>query len=309
MRQAMGQSLALSSASTASVGPGVGGSLGAGGSAGPADGAIVPSFMTGEGGGSRVPLSAIYTQDAAGGAGAGAAGGSSSSSAPSASSSSSSKMYCVIEKNFRIYAYTSLPLHIALLSLFAHIDYRLPNLVVASLTRSSVLKAVSRGITAQSIHHFLLQRIHPAVLAEGGAVVPENVVDQLYLWERERHRVQFQEGSMLLTGFDSLAAYRECLAFFQGIGGPLLALEDSRKLVVEEAQLPQFKAWIASRAASSAANAAAVGAAVGAALAGVGGGGGGGVSFPGMGMAGMAAPPYGSYAAYGAAYGAGGMGK
>ena len=89
---------------------------------------------------------------------------------------------------------------------------RLPNVVVATLTRRSALCAMQKGIGASLIAHFLQSRVHPAVAAQvsynknadscftevgirscrgltlpyQGLGVPENVIDQLYLWEQEQ---------------------------------------------------------------------------------------------------------------------------
>lgn len=44
----------------------------------------------------------------------------------------------IIETNFRVYAYTESDLSIVLLSYFLKLEYRLTNLVIGSITRSSV---------------------------------------------------------------------------------------------------------------------------------------------------------------------------
>ena len=101
-------------------------------------------------------------------------------------SSREAKLTLVVETNFKIYAYTTLGLHLALLALFSRVEQRLPNLVVATLTRRAVMAAFARGLTARRIVAFLAARVHPAAKASG---VPENVEGQLVLWERERARV------------------------------------------------------------------------------------------------------------------------
>eukprot|EP00941_MAST-03F_sp_MAST-3F-sp1_P003050 g3050.t1 len=100
----------------------------------------------------------------------------------------------VVETNFRIYAYTNSELHVYMLKLFANLLYRLPNMVLAVITRASATSALKAGISAKQICQFLKQNAHPqminSALAQGGnGCLPENVVDQLYLWERERKRV------------------------------------------------------------------------------------------------------------------------
>ena len=48
--------------------------------------------------------------------------------------------HIIVETNFRIYAYTSSPLDIAILSIFATPAVRLPNLCVAAITRDSIVR-------------------------------------------------------------------------------------------------------------------------------------------------------------------------
>ena len=43
---------------------------------------------------------------------------------------------------------------------------RLPDVIVASLTRRSVLSAMQKGMGAELIAHFLSARVHPAVAAK-----------------------------------------------------------------------------------------------------------------------------------------------
>jgi len=87
---------------------------------------------------------------------------------------------------------------------------RMPDVVVATLTRRSVVSAMQKGMGAALIVHFLRARVHPAVAAQvrslvdtnsphtyaappihyilscQGLGVPDNVVDQLHLWEQEQ---------------------------------------------------------------------------------------------------------------------------
>lgn len=53
------------------------------------------------------------------------------------------------------------PLQIAILGLFVQLKCRFPNMVVGSLSRDSVRLALSNGITAQQIIHYLTMHTHP----------------------------------------------------------------------------------------------------------------------------------------------------
>ncbi len=129
----------------------------------------------------------------------------------------------IVETNFKIYAYSNSPFHIDLLAHFALIEYKLPNLIVASLTQKTIKNAYQKGIRREQIVKFLNKNIHNAQRAlvekektrahntgpggdilerikvdsmyttEGEAFIPENVRQQLEMWEREKD-VYFEEG-------------------------------------------------------------------------------------------------------------------
>ncbi|KAI9607452.1 hypothetical protein H4Q26_005974 [Puccinia striiformis f. sp. tritici PST-130] len=69
--------------------------------------------------------------------------------------------FLVLETNYRVYAYTSNPLQIAVLNLFLSLRYRFPNLVVGAVTRESIKSALSNGITADQVIIYLHTHAHP----------------------------------------------------------------------------------------------------------------------------------------------------
>lgn len=105
-----------------------------------------------------------------------------------ADSSSRKQGFVVVETNFRMYAYSSSKLHCEILRLFSRIEYQLPNLIVGAITKESLYNAFKNGITADQIVTFLQQNAHPRV-AERIPSVPENVTDQIRLWESDLNRV------------------------------------------------------------------------------------------------------------------------
>lgn len=155
-----------------------------------------------------------------------------------------SRLSLVVETNFKLYAYTKLGLHVALLALFARIDTRLPNLVVATLTRSSILHALHRGISVRAIAAFLAARLRPEQAALG---VPENVEAQLTLWEKERERVSSFKAALL----GPLASDAEWMAARRAAGDKAVLWENrsERTLVVSLAVASQVE--LAIRAAGS----------------------------------------------------------
>ncbi|XP_031268334.1 general transcription and DNA repair factor IIH subunit TFB2 [Pistacia vera] len=104
-------------------------------------------------------------------------------------SSSRKEGFVVVETNFRMYAYSTSKLHCEILRLFSRIEYQLPNLIVGAITKESLYNAFENGITAEQIISFLQQNAHPRV-AERIPSVPENVCDQMRLWESDLNRVE-----------------------------------------------------------------------------------------------------------------------
>ncbi|KAL5504070.1 TFB2 [Sanghuangporus vaninii] len=124
--------------------------------------------------------------------------------------------FIILETNYRIYAYTDNPLQTAVLNLFVTLKYRFPNLVVGSLTRDSVRKALSNGITADQIIKYLATHAHPQ-MRKNDPLIPVTVQDQIRLWELERNRLKSQEG-YLYTSFASQADYELILKYAKQLG-------------------------------------------------------------------------------------------
>ncbi|TFK33448.1 transcription factor Tfb2-domain-containing protein [Crucibulum laeve] len=119
--------------------------------------------------------------------------------------------FIVLETNYRIYAYTDNPLQTAVLNLFVSLKYRFPNLVVGSITRDSVKKALMNGISADQIISYLITHAHPQ-MRKNNPLLPVTVQDQIRLWELEKNRLKSQEG-YLYTAFASQADYKFVLDY------------------------------------------------------------------------------------------------
>jgi hypothetical protein len=63
-------------------------------------------------------------------------------------SQNNSEKFLIVETNFKVYAYTSSKLHLAILKLFLRVEYAFPNFVVATLARSNLQNAIKRGISS-----------------------------------------------------------------------------------------------------------------------------------------------------------------
>ncbi|KAL4074869.1 transcription factor Tfb2-domain-containing protein [Scleroderma yunnanense] len=147
--------------------------------------------------------------------------GSSGPSVPSGTavtltSSAGPQGFIILETNYRIYAYTDNPLQTAVLNLFVTMKYRFPNLVVGMLTRESVRKALSNGITADQIISYLTAHAHPQ-MRKNNPLLPVTVQDQIRLWELERNRLKSAQG-FLYRDFASQADYEYVLAYAKQLG-------------------------------------------------------------------------------------------
>ena len=142
-----------------------------------------------------------------------------------------------MQTNFSVVAYTRSELHIAMLSLFVDIRCRLPNAVMGHITRDVVKRSFRKRIGARAIQTFLESHAHARVrerrLAEPGRrLVPENVVDQLFLWEQEENRATFEKGALLRIA--DARAFDSALGFARAHGYCLWHSRENRSLVVAE---------------------------------------------------------------------------
>ncbi|WVQ73426.1 hypothetical protein IAR50_002998 [Cryptococcus sp. DSM 104548] len=106
------------------------------------------------------------------------------------------KRFLILETNYKIYAYTSNDLEIAILNLFVDIRIRYPNLVVGKLDRQHVKAAMDKGISAHQIIAYLASHAHPQMYNSPPPLLHPTIVDQLHLWDSERHRLQMEETVM-----------------------------------------------------------------------------------------------------------------
>jgi len=131
-------------------------------------------------------------------------------------SASGSKGFIVIETNYRLYAYTSSPLQIAVLALFTKLSTRYPNMVSGRVTRESIRRAIEHGITADQIISYLSTHAHPQ-LRKKNPILPPTVVDQIKLWQIENERMKATVG-FLFKDFANQAEYDGVARYADEIG-------------------------------------------------------------------------------------------
>jgi transcription initiation factor TFIIH subunit 4 len=131
---------------------------------------------------------------------------------PTSVSSVSAPLTIIVETNFQVIAYISSELHVAMLMLLLDIGtiVRMPNMLLGVITRDSANIAFKKGINANQIVNFLQIHVHSKVLnatrknatSKKPPVVPENVIDQLHIWEAQKNRINAQEAIFMdLTDF------------------------------------------------------------------------------------------------------------
>ena len=179
---------------------------------------------------------------------------------------SSVQGFIIIETNYRVYAYTSSTLQIALLSLFVNLRSRHPNLVTGKMTKSSIQRAVQRGITAEQIISYLTSHAHPQMrrhaAAEAAAaqartggvaletvqrpvsIIPATILDQIHLWQLERDRMTTTNG-FLLKDFGNKAEYDDVRRYTDEIG--VLVWKDDKKHLCFVNQIDSVKRFMQDR--------------------------------------------------------------
>jgi transcription initiation factor TFIIH subunit 4 len=129
---------------------------------------------------------------------------------------SDEKGYIIVETNYRLYAYTSSPLLISIISLFADLKTRYPNLITAKLGKRSVQTAIAMGITSEQIISYLTTHAHP-VLRHATPILPPTVVDQIRLWQIEGERMTTFPG-FLIKDVGTLEDYERAVKYADAIG-------------------------------------------------------------------------------------------
>ena len=141
---------------------------------------------------------------------------SSASGANVSNPSDTEKGYIIVETNYRIYAYTSSPLLISILSLFANLKTRYPNMLTATLTKNSIQSAIAAGITSNQIIEYLTTQAHP-VLRKQRPILPPTVVDQIRLWQLEGERMTATQG-FLIRDLGTKEEYEKAVTHADTIG-------------------------------------------------------------------------------------------
>ncbi|KKF94231.1 RNA polymerase II transcription factor B subunit 2 [Ceratocystis platani] len=127
----------------------------------------------------------------------------------------------IMETNYRIYAYTSNPLQIAVMALFCNMRSRFVNMVSGRLSRESVRRAIAFGITSDQIVNYLNAHAHEQMrrwaASRNRPVLPPTVVDQIRLWQLENERMKTTTG-FLFKDFDHVDEYEATASYADEVG-------------------------------------------------------------------------------------------
>ncbi|KAF2769607.1 RNA polymerase II transcription initiation protein [Teratosphaeria nubilosa] len=167
------------------------------------------------------------------------------SSSDSLEATANDKGYIILETNYRLYAYTSSPLLISILSLFAQLNTRFPNLVTAKITKTSTLRAISAGITSKQIITYLQTHAHP-ILRHHTPILPPTVVDQIRLWQIEGERMTSFPG-FLIRDVGSAEEFEKAVAYAEALG--ILRKTFPKRGWFFVSRMEQMQAWFRTQAA------------------------------------------------------------
>ncbi|KAM3421473.1 RNA polymerase II transcription factor B subunit 2 [Cercospora zeina] len=165
-------------------------------------------------------------------------------------STASEKGYIILETNYRLYAYTSSPLPISILSLFANLHTRYPNLVTAKITKPSIQTAIASGITSDQIISYLQNHAHPILRRQAALhsapILPPTVVDQIRLWQIEGERMKSTKGFLIRdVGTDD--DYTKAVQYAEALG--ILVKEFPHKKSFFVTRMEQMSTYFKSQAA------------------------------------------------------------
>ncbi|KAM0685872.1 hypothetical protein COBT_002913 [Conglomerata obtusa] len=135
------------------------------------------------------------------------------------------------EANFKLYATTNLQHQRSILSLFTNITHTLPNFTVYKISEESITRAFDKGITAEQIKKYL---------ESVSEKVPDNLNDQISIWEEKKNRVKDTE-CVMFSGFLNLSDFRRTVDFCIN---KVAVYEEKRFLFVKNEDFEEVKDFI-----------------------------------------------------------------
>ena len=170
------------------------------------------------------------------------------------------EQFIILESNFRILAYTSSNLALQILSKiyiyiyienFVSLEYNFPGLLIGTLKQRSVCNAYKKGIKSKQIINYIENHAHPSMhigretenidykekipdeIYSSDILFPENVRQQLIIWENEYSCISGEMEGTLLTDFDSIEHFASVLKETKKQGIFRYSSKSSRSIFVQ----------------------------------------------------------------------------
>jgi len=152
---------------------------------------------------------------------------------------------------WQVIVYTELSLHIEMVKKFVAMRYRMANMAIGFITRNSIRRALAQGISASTIINFLKAHAHP-VVRKRPPLIPQNVEEQIILWNRERSRIKCEESVLMDLTQDKLSdeEYVAVRDYAKSLNVLLWASEpgaERRMLVVQTQALDRLRDFVEGR--------------------------------------------------------------
>jgi hypothetical protein len=146
----------------------------------------------------------------------------------------------IVETNMQVVAYACNDLHVGLLKLFIEVFVQMPNMIMGRITRDKAKEAFAVGITVAQMIDFLSSHCHDVVnkASERGRLpVPDNVIDQLVLWQAEGERINDREAEVIVFDPSQVTStmFHELVAYLKRLDAILWMDEASMQIVVTPA--------------------------------------------------------------------------
>lgn len=161
---------------------------------------------------------------------------------PNSVASTPQKGYIILETNHRVYAYTTSELQVRILALFTKLHTRFPNLISGVITKTSINRAISLGITSAQIISYLTTHAHPQMLKQA-PILPPTVVDQIRLWQLEENRMRATTG-FLMNEFGNWREFEEAAKYAEMLGVLVWRKDEKRCFFVTQGGIEQMAKFL-----------------------------------------------------------------
>lgn len=174
--------------------------------------------------------------------------------------------HIIVETNYNLYAYSTQPLDLAIIGLFAHIKDEFPNMIHGYITKDTIQGAYRKGITSDQLIHYLEIHTHPIIVIKNNIgsgssnkdkfqeanasntvinKIPPNICDQLRLWEQDMERLKtIEPASYLYENFLDQTTFDLFVEETKRINALMYSSQSKRICIVKSAFNAHMKKFI-----------------------------------------------------------------